>query len=157
MRVGSAVLRTVTWWAVLFALWSLFVGQWTTEVALWGMALSLVAAVAAQVVIGNGMLAAQGRWRWTSEVASAARAVFVDFAILTGALFVALVRRRRRIGVWREDDSARGSSRLAAGRGAWVTLLATWSPNCYVVDLDPDTGRRLIHDLRPHRPSEQPI
>jgi hypothetical protein len=37
-----------------------------------------------------------------------------------------------------------------------VELVATWSPNCYVIDISPESGRRLLHDLRPHRASEQP-
>lgn len=156
MRFRSAGARVVVWYPSLFALWLLFVGEWTGLVAVWGVGLSLVAVVAAQVVARQGMLAVQGRWRWAPEVASAAKAVVVDFAILTGALLVALARRRRRVGVWRFDASAKGASQLSAGRRAWVTVLASWSPNCYVVDIDPDTGRRLMHDLRPRRSSEQP-
>lgn len=156
MGFHSAAARVVVWWPTLFALWLLFVGEWTGLVAVWGMGLSLAAVAAAHVVSRQGMLTARGRWRWVPEVASAAGAVIVDFGILTGTLLAALARRRRRLGVWREDGSAKGASGLCAGRRAWVIVLASWSPNCYVVDVDPDTGRRLMHDLRPCRSSEQP-
>jgi hypothetical protein len=69
---------------------------------------------------------------------------------------VAIATGRRRLGAFGEDRSAAGSGELPAGRRAWVTLVATWSPNCYVLDIDPETGRRLVHDLEPHRLSEQP-
>jgi len=153
-RRGS---RWVAWWAVLFALWLLFAGEWTRLVAVWGAALSAVATVSAGVVAGQGLLDARGRWGWARELGSAGTAVVVDFAILTRALVAAVVTGRREVGLFVEDGSSgAGGGPLAAGRRAWVAVVATWSPNCYVVDIDPESGRRLIHDLRSHRASELP-
>jgi hypothetical protein len=45
----------------------------------------------------------------------------------------------------------------AAPRRAWVTGLATLSPNAYVLDIDADTGRALVHDLHLWRRSEEPV
>lgn len=157
MGSRSVGARAAVWWPVMFALWLLLAGEWSRPVVIWGVTLSSTAAAAARVVARQGMLTARARWRWVPEVASAATAVVVDFAVLTRALAGAMLHRQRRLGVWRVDDSAAGASRLAAGRRAWVTLVATWSPNCYVVDIDPDTGRRLMHDLRPRRSSELPV
>ena len=35
---GRRGIRWVAWWAVLFALWVLFAGEWTALVAVWGAA-----------------------------------------------------------------------------------------------------------------------
>lgn len=153
-RVRS--LRSLLWWPVLFALWLLFVGEWTRLVAIWGAGLTLAGTVGAAAVVRRGLLDVRGRWGWLRELGSAAVAVVVDFGILTAELARAIAGRRRRVGVFLVDRSAAGSDRLAAGRRAWITLVATWSPNCYVLDVDAETGRRLIHDLRPHRSSELP-
>lgn len=149
--------RLLRWWPALFALWLLFVGEWTWLVAIWGAGLSLVAAASAVAVGRHGLLDLRGRWAWAPELASAGLAVVVDFGILTRELATAIVRRRREVGVFLHDSSTAGTGRLASGRRAWVTLVATWSPNCYVVDIDRKSGRRLIHDLRPHRSSETPV
>ncbi len=148
--------RALPWWPPLFALWLLFAGEWTWQVALCGAGLSLVAAISGGAVAARGLPGTRVRWRWCRELASAAAAVVADFGIVTAVLAGALARRRRHAGTFREDHSAAGPGRLAAGRRAWVELVATWSPNCYVIDISPQSGRRLIHDLRPHRPSEQP-
>jgi hypothetical protein len=150
-------IRWVVWWVVLFGLWLLFAGEWSWLVAAWGAGLSLIATVGAGVVARQGLFDARGRWSWVRELGSAAVAVVVDFAILTRALAGAVIEGRRERGLFIEDaSSAAGHAPLAAGRRAWVTLVATWSPNCYVVDIDPDSGRRIIHDLQSHRASELP-
>lgn len=50
--------------------------------------------------------------------------------------------------------------RLGSGTGqcsrAWTVLLSGYSPNAYVVDIDPETNEVLIHDLIPWRKSEEP-
>jgi hypothetical protein len=35
-------------------------------------------------------------------------------------------------------------------------LIAGWSPNAYVVDIDEESGTVLLHDLVPNRASEEP-
>jgi hypothetical protein len=151
------VLRWVAWWAVLFGLWLLFVGEWTWLVAVWGAGLSFLATVSAGVVAAQGLLDARGRWSWARELGPSATAVVVDFVILTRALVAAVVTGRREVGLFVEDGSSgAGDGPLAAGRRAWIAVVATWSPNCYVVDIDPGSGRRILHDLQPHRASELP-
>jgi hypothetical protein len=141
---------------VLFALWLLFAGQWSWLVAVWGAGLALVAALGGEVVARQGLLSTGWRPAWLREVGPALVAVVVDFLIVTRALAVAIATGRRRLGVFRQDSSAAGSGELPSGRRAWVALVATWSPNCIVLDIDPQTGRRLVHDLEPHGLSEQP-
>jgi len=154
---GRRGIRWVAWWAVLFALWVLFAGEWTALVAVWGAVLSLVATGSAGVVVRQGLLDARGRWGWARELGPSATAVVVDFTILTRALVAAVATGRREVGLFVEDESSgAGDGPLPAGRRAWVALVATWSPNCYVVDIDPGSGRRIIHDLKSHRASELP-
>jgi hypothetical protein len=83
--------------------------------------------------------------------------VLVDFAIVIGALFASLIRREIVRGrfVTRELD-APGDDPTSFGTRAWITLLACFSPNAYVVDVDADKGTVLLHDLVPFRKSEEP-
>lgn len=148
--------RLLVWWVVLFALWLLFAGQWSWLVAAWGAGLALVAALGGEVVAGQGLLSVRWRPSWLRELGPALLAVVVDFLVVTRALAVAVATGRRRLGVFRQDSSAAGSGELPSGRRAWVTLVVTWSPNSYVLDIDPETGRRMVHDLEVHRLSEQP-
>ena len=141
---------------VLFALWLLFAGQWSWLIAAWGAGLALVAALSGEVVAGQGLLSVRWRPGWLRELGPALAAVVVDFLIISRALVVAMVIGRRRLGTFRQDRSTAGLGELPAGRRAWVTLVATWSPNCYVLDIAPETGRRMVHDLEVHCLSEQP-
>jgi hypothetical protein len=152
----ARLLRMLAWWSSLFALWMLFTSVWSWQIAVWGAGLSGVAAVSADVVARLGLPGTRGRWEWCRELGPATVAVAVDFVIITGVLVRAIASRRREAGTFLSDDSAAGEGLLAAGRRAWVETVATLSPNCYVVDVSPDSGRRLIHDLRPYRSSERP-
>jgi hypothetical protein len=73
--------------------------------------------------------------------------VFVDFAILTWALV------RRREGRYLVRDLAEPADEAER---AWTVLLAGFSPNAYVVDIDADRRQVLLHDLVPNRRSEEP-
>jgi hypothetical protein len=42
------------------------------------------------------------------------------------------------------------------GPRAWTALAASYSPNAYVIDIEPETHRVLLHDLVPRRESERP-
>lgn len=49
-----------------------------------------------------------------------------------------------------------GDSAEAAGRAAFLTIAASYSPNAYVVDVDRSTGDVLTRSLVPRRESERP-
>ncbi|NKZ03116.1 hypothetical protein [Actinomadura latina] len=152
----ARVPRVLRWWPPLFALWMLFVGEWSWLIGVWGAVMALIGAVSAGLVVSAGLLDARGRWRWCRELGPAAVAAIVDFAIVVHVLATSIAAGRREAGVFLEDASEAGRGSLPAGRRAWVEMVAGWPPNCYVLDISPDTGRRLIHDLRPHRASERP-
>jgi len=84
--------------------------------------------------------------------------VVVDFGIVTWALLVSVARRRVVRGEFVSREPTHGSwTTRGAGPRAWTVLVATYSPNAYVVDLDPDAGRVLLHDLIPYHRSESPV
>ena len=94
------------------------------------------------------------------DVGAAALQVVVDFAVLTKVLAAALAHGERgphgRFVVRQASRSdAMGEDRIAV-RG-WMALLATYSPNAGVADIDTDTGQALVHDLEVRRDSEQPV
>lgn len=154
--VSARVLRVLRWWPPLFALWMLFVGEWSWLTGVCGAGMALIAAASADFVASVGLLDARGQWSWCRELGPAAVAVIVDFGIVVHVLAKSIAAGRREAGVFRHDTSASGQDPLAAGRRAWVEVVAGWSPNCYVLDISPHSGRRLIHDLRPRRQSERP-
>ena len=82
--------------------------------------------------------------------------IVIDFGIVTAALVRRLLGRTSAgVFVVRAAPSA-GSGARAAGDRAWRAVLATYSPNAYVIDIDPADGTTLFHDLVPRRSSETP-
>ena len=136
-------MRIVLWWAVLFGLWQLFVGQTTTQTTIAGV-IAATLAVGAAVLVGR-----LGLYRFGLDPRRLRRAVTLawdvvrDFALVTIAL-----TRGRPAGAFRE---VRVPARTAGDR-ALVGLLESIAPNAYVVDVDRDRGAALVHELDPKRP-----
>jgi hypothetical protein len=83
--------------------------------------------------------------------------VVVDFGILVSALLASVARRRVVRGEFVSREFAYGSwAAGSSGRRAWTMLVASYSPNAYVVDADAETHAVLLHDLIPNRSSENP-
>ncbi len=120
VTVSSRVQRVLRWWPPLFALWMLFVGEWSWLTGVWGAGMALIAAAAADLVVSAYLLDARGRWRWCRELGPAAVAVLVDFGIVVHVLVKSIVTGRRRVGVFLEDAGASGQGPLptSAGLGA---------------------------------------
>jgi hypothetical protein len=146
------------WWLVLFWLWLLLVGEWNRE--------QLVAAAIAAAIAGGTAEFARARTgfgaplplRLLADVPSALGMVFVDFGIVAWALLAGVARRRIVRGELRSRELPRGSwVTQGSGPRAWTVLVASFSPNAYVVDVDPQARRVLLHDLVPHRASEKPV
>jgi hypothetical protein len=85
-------------------------------------------------------------------------AVLADFGVLATALVRSAVRRRVVRGeyVSREVDPGPKTTPAGRARRAWLVLLAGYSPNSYLVDVDAETGTALLHDLVRRRASEEP-
>ena len=84
--------------------------------------------------------------------------VVADFGLVTYALAVSLARRRVVRGRYLARDFAAGPKTTPEGAAhrAWTVLLSGYSPNAYVVDIDPEENVVLLHDLIPWRRSEEP-
>jgi hypothetical protein len=78
--------------------------------------------------------------------------IVVDF----GIVMAALVRRRRGEFVVR-DFEAGGDDPYSVGVRAFTMLVANFSPNAYVIDIDREQNLVLLHDLVPFRKSEEPV
>jgi hypothetical protein len=149
--VAGRIVWWLAWFAVAFWLWLAFVGEWDgTE---WAAAalVGAVTASAALLVREHGDLGARFRLRWLRDAREVPVQVFADFWLLVRAL------PSRRAGVFHERPTGpRGAGAERAARSAFVTVVAGYSPNAYVVDVDRATGEVLLHDLVSNRRSEEP-
>jgi hypothetical protein len=144
----------------LFFLWMVYVGEWN---AYEWVAAACTAGFSAGAVT---LLYAKGLLRFPFPLAMVRRSalvlpmVVVDFGIITVALFRSLARGRLVHGTFvvREPEVAvGGKDPRGRGRRAWASWLSAFSPNAYVIDIDPDDDTVLLHDMIPNRSSESPL
>jgi len=126
---------TLAWWILLFWLWLAFVGEWNPTEWIAAALAGAGAAVVSLVVLERGELRCRLRIRWLRETARIPVQILVD----VGLLAVALVRPSVGRFVARPTGT-RGAEAESAGRRAFLELAAGYSPNAYVVDVDPETG-----------------
>ncbi len=147
------------WWLGCFGLWLVLVADWSRVNALAGAC----AAAAAATVAESARAAARQDVRVSGSTLRAAGAVPVAVVADFGILMLALVRSASRRQVVRGEYVSRevdpGSKTTPSGpaRRAWLALLAGYSPNSYLVDVDPEAGTALLHDLVRRRRSEEPV
>lgn len=128
------------WFVALWWLWMLLVGEWNRQE--W-IAAACVAAVAATVGEVARTRAAAHPTHGIARLVDlylVIPLVVVDFALLIWALLRALVTRRIPDGSFRECDAT----------DPWTAVLATLSPNAYVID------EHELHRLVPFAKSEDP-
>jgi multisubunit Na+/H+ antiporter MnhE subunit len=130
--------RIVLWWAVLFGLWQLYVGQTTTQTTIAGVIAAGLAVGAALLVRRLGLYRFGLDPRWLRRSAVLPWEIVRDFAVVTLAL-----ARGRPTGSFREVDVPART----AGDRALAGLLGSIAPNAYVVDVDRDRGAALVHEL----------
>jgi hypothetical protein len=151
------VLPWFTWWLALFWLWLLLVGEWNRlEWVPAAIAASIAATLAEFARVRTGWHA-HVPLRAVADLPQAFGMVVVDFGIVAWALLASVARRRVVRGEFvsrRLEGGAVGAR--GVGPRAWSVLAATYSPNAYVVDVDPDAETVLLHDLVRHRQSERP-
>lgn len=146
------------WWFALFWLWALLVGSWDLIDLVAGACVSAVAAAIGEAGRAAARVDVQISWERFRAGALAPLLVPVDFGILTYALCVSVLRRKVVRGRYlaRPFDPGTKTTPSGAARRAWTVLLAGYSPNAYVVDIDVEERRVLLHDLIPWRRSEEP-
>jgi len=151
------VLPWLAWWVALFWLWLLLVGQWNREQVVAAAIAATIAAFVAELARTRTGLSAPLPLRLLADVPPALGMVVVDFGILSWALLSGVVRRRIVRGELVSRERPPGSwVTQGAGPRAWTVLVASFSPNAYVVDVDPEERRVLLHDLVRYRKSEEP-
>jgi hypothetical protein len=140
----------LSWFAGLFVLWLLLVGTVQDVELFGGLGAAAIGAAAVEVVRGQGLLRFRVQWRWLRRGWRPLVRVMPEFLLVMAAIF------RRSQGTFRELDFPTGGERAVdAGRRAFVVLASSLSPNRLVVDLDPETGEALVHDLVPGASSSE--
>ena len=145
------------WWLALFWLWFLLVGEWNNqEIAAAAISATIAASLAEFARTRTGF-SAHVPLRGLVDLPGAFGMVLVDFGIVAWALLAGISRRRVVRGrlILREFDGGAGAG-PGVGPRAWAVLIASYSPNAFVIDVDPERDTVLIHDLVPYAPSERP-
>jgi hypothetical protein len=146
----------VVWWIALFWAWLVYQGEWNRIEWVAAAGAATLGASVATAIASRGLLAFRVPLRAIADAKSVPLQIVIDFAIVTLALMRQLGGCRSQGAFVVRSFSSGESGPHAAGDRAWRAVLATFSPNAYVVDIDPGSHDVLIHDLVPHRPSESP-
>jgi hypothetical protein len=158
-RSGRFLLAWCVWFTAMFWLWMLLVGEWEHEEWIAAAAAAALGASFAEAARHTAEVRARPTLERLARVPSALLMVLVDFAVLVGLLAEALVRRRLVRGVFvhrRLSIDAPGLDPESVGRRALTILVAGYSPNAYVIDIDRRRRHVTLHDLRRMRRSEEP-
>ena len=138
------VLAWTLWWIACWWTFLLLTGDWNRIEWIGAACVATVAATLAELLRTLGGLDLRLRTERLLRLPSALVQVPVDF----WRLVLALPRRTPGTYVARAPDPN------AVGAEAETIVIAGFSPNAYVVDLEPDAV--LLHDLVPARDSERP-
>ena len=146
----------VAWWIALFWFWLLLVGQWNREEVIAAALAATVAASLAELARARTGFSARIPLSALADLPKALGMVVVDFGILGRALVVSVVRRKAVRGELFTRELTERSRADGTGPRAWTTIVASYSPNAFVLDIDPETRLVVLHDLVRHRASEEP-
>ena len=151
------VVAWLAWWFALFWFWFLLVGEWNRQELVAAAVAATIAASLAEYARTRTGFQARIPVRGIADLPRALGMVVVDFGIVSWALVASILRRRVVRGrlVSRELEGG-ATAAVGVGPRAWTLLVASYSPNAYPIDVDPETGTVLLHDLIPNRRSESP-
>jgi predicted lysophospholipase L1 biosynthesis ABC-type transport system permease subunit len=146
------------WWAVLFWLWLLLVGDWNRIELIGAACGAAVGATVAELVrtaARQRLIVPLELLRWLPGLLAI---VLADFGIAIWALFRSLAERRvvRGTFVTRSVDAGAKTTARGQAHRAWTIWLAGFSPNAYVIEIDEERDTVLLHDLIVWRRSEEP-
>jgi hypothetical protein len=134
----------LSWLAGLFGLWLLLVGTVQEVELVAGLCAAALGATVAEVIRSQGLLRYRVQWRWLRLLWKPLARVVPDFFLVLSALV------RRSDGRFQTLEFPAGGERAVdAGRRAFAIVGTSLAPNRLVVDIDPDTGEALVHDLVP--------
>jgi len=132
----------------MLALWLLLVGTVAVDELITGAAAAALAASLAVAVHRRGYIEFQPRARWLTELPRLCLGIATDTGRLAVALWQAAVLRRPVRGSMIAVPFHHGGDNGRDGaRRALVNLAVSITPNSYVVDIDPDADRLLVHQL----------
>jgi hypothetical protein len=143
----TRVAAWLSWFAGLLVLWLLLVGTVQDVERIAGLCAAAFGATAAEVVRSQGLLRFRVEWKWLRQVWKPLLRVVPEFFLLLFAL------ARRPHGRFRTIEFPTGGDRAVdAGRRAFAVVAPSLAPNRLVVDVDPNAGEVLVHDLLPGSP-----
>jgi len=147
------------WFSVLFWWWMLLVGEWDHEEWIAAAAAAAVTATIAEAGRRVAELEIRLPLERLAQLPLALAMVVADFLTLVWVL----VRSGFGLRGFRGRFIHRGASFEAGGldaesvtRRGLTILVAGYSPNAYVIDVDRAEGTVLVHDLVTRRASEEP-
>lgn len=151
--MGTA-LFVLLWWLALFGWWVVLVGTNAGLELVAGACAALLGALLALGARRQGLLRYRFEGRWLAKALKIPWKVVQEIAVVFWALALNLAGLRRLSSRYRAFDfPAGGDDPTSRGRRAVATELDALSPNTLPVDIDPDTGLALRHELDPRRTS----
>jgi hypothetical protein len=144
------------WWIALFWVWFAYQGEWNRIEWVAAACAATLGATLATAVARRGLLRFRIPLRAIADAKGVPLQIVIDFGIVSLALARRLAGRPSNGTFVVRSFSSAGRGPQAAGDRAWRAVLATYSPNAYVADIDPRSHTVVLHDLVPHRPSESP-
>ena len=132
----------LAWFAGLFLLWLLLVGNLAGTERIAGLFAAAIGATAAEIVRSLGLFEFRVERRWLARTPKQLASAFFGFFVVLRTL------ARPRSGTFRTAEFPTGGERAVDhGRRAWAAFAGSLGPNTLVVDLDPNSGLALLHDL----------
>src|SRR3954451_13260025 len=145
--------RWILGWLILGALWLLYQGEWNAIEIYAATAAGALSVVVALLLRKHTLPAVRVERRSLVRAARIPWQVVREFGIVSAFLARALLARRVPEGEFRALSFPAGGSRPAdRGRRAFIALATGYSPNSYVLDVDEEEGRVLVHVLSPVPP-----
>jgi hypothetical protein len=143
------------WWIAMWWAFMLLAGDWNRIEWIAAAGVATAGATLAELARASAPVRIAVPPERLRHLPAALAMVFADFGTLVLALVRSLVRREVVRGAYvARDFDAQGEA--GGAHRAWTVLIAGFSPNAYVVDIDPDRDVVLLHDLVPKRASEKP-
>ncbi|HEX7298579.1 MAG TPA: hypothetical protein VF257_06210 [Solirubrobacteraceae bacterium] len=140
----------LAWFAVLNALWLVFISAWVIAEEILGLVASAIAATAAEAVREQGLVGFRPRARWLLHARFLPARTARESVAVLGALARQLAGRGAVEGGFRlvEVTLPKDHDEAAAKR-ALLTAGESFAPNAYVLAIDPEEHLMLVHELVP--------
>ena len=140
----------LAWFGGLLILWLVLVGTIADTERIAGLFAAAIGATAAEVVRSLGQFEFRVEWRWLRRTPKQLAGVIPDFFVVLATL------ARPRRGAFRTVKFPSGGERAVDhGRRAWAGFAGSLGPNSLVVDVDPESGLALVHDLVPRAATDE--